>query len=138
MSQKEETVQKLSRLRENLTSEKNGGALLETVDIDREVYKHASGKMVGRQLGEIVGRRAGERLGHAFDERFDRSSITDVVSGVFETDEETETGETEETAEDGSEESGTDVGEMSTEELQSLANQLMEELEQRNETEDDR
>lgn len=150
MSQKEETIQKLSQLRTNLTRE-NSGALREKIDLDTDVpsYDNRIGELVGRQLGEILGRRVGERLGHAFDERFGRetilSSITDPVSNALETDSESDTEESEESASDESSEAAdddsddeefeADLSELSTGKLQSLANQLMDELQQRSETE---
>lgn len=153
MSQKEETIQKLSQLRTNLTRE-NSGALREKINLDTDApsYDNRIGELVGRQLGEILGRRVGERLGHAFDERFGRettlSSITDPVSNALETDSESDTedseesasGESSESADDDSDDSDdeefeADLSELSTGKLQSLANQLMDELQQRSETE---
>lgn len=163
MSQKEETIQKLSQLRTNLTSEENSGTLREKIDIDTDTpsYDNRIGELAGRQLGEILGRRVGERLGHAFDERFGGettlSSITDPVSNALETvsesdteesdteESDTEESDTEESASDESSESAdddsddeefeADLSELSTGKLQSLANQLMDELQQRSETE---
>lgn len=150
MSQKEETIQKLSQIRTSLTSEENDGGLREKIDLDKEVQSYNKiGEIVGRQLGVILGGQVGERLGRAFDERFGGgatlSSITDVVSNALETSRESETESSDEAASnDSSESSSTDsdddsfeavLSEMSTENLQSLANQLMDELQQRSETE---
>lgn len=150
MSQKEETIQKLSQLRTNLTRE-NSGALREKIDLDRDgpSYDNRIGELVGRQLGEILGRRVGERLGHVFDESFGGettlSSLTDPVSNALETDSESDTEDSEESGSDESSESAdddsddeeleADLSELSTGKLQSLANQLMDELQQRSETE---
>lgn len=153
MSQKEETVRKLSQLRSSLTSGESN-ELLDTVDLDTDGVSRGRvvGEVVGRRIGGILGRRMGERLDRVFDERFGGgtvlASVADALADVFTADEESETdtdtensSEPDETSEDearedeGSEDeasdSEVDVSEMSTEDLQSLATQLMNELQQR-------
>lgn len=148
MSQKEETVRKLSQLRSSLTSGESN-ELLDTVDLDTDGVSRGRvvGEVVGQRIGGILGRRMGERLDRVFDERFGGgtvlASVADALADVFTADEESETdtdtensSEPDETSEDeGSEDeasdSEVDVSEMSTEDLQSLATQLMNELQQR-------
>lgn len=169
MSQKEETVRKLKRLRSSLTSEESN-ALLDTIDLDLDLDTdgvsrgRVIGEMIGRRFGGIVGRRVGKRLDRVIDERFDSgtalASVADALADTFKPDGTTDTessGEAneaseeearedeageEETGEDGADEGDNgghefeaDLSEMSTGDLQSLADQLMNELQQRNETE---
>lgn len=165
MSQKEETVQKLTQLRSSLTSEESN-ALLDTIDLDLDTDGVSRGgvigEVIGRQLGGVLGRRVGKRLDCVVEERFDSGTalapVVDALVDIFKpdgttdessdepdeasADEAGEDGGEEETNEDeadeddnGGHEFEADLSEMSTGELQSLADQLMNELQQRNETE---
>ncbi|EMA46537.1 hypothetical protein [Halococcus saccharolyticus] len=160
MSQRDETAEKISELKAQLGSDGGMSGLLDSGTDDTAESDTAEdesdapdtttsgsadlpeiGESVGRTLGGLIGRRLGEAIGREFelDERMvtmamsyldtmeDGEGIERLVgSSADETDEETE-------ADTDSSELSDDFDELSTQELQSLADQLMDELEARSE-----
>lgn len=164
MSQRDETTEKISQLKDRLGSNDGGVTDLldrgdDTADTDGgdESGTDASetsssnadlpevGESLGRTLGGLVGRRLGEALGRNVD--LDERLVTLLVSYLETTDIEgaaeslvagaSDVADTDDTADEGTGNGGSEppeeLDEMSTDELQSLADQLMTELEERSE-----
>jgi len=167
MSQRDETTEKLSQLKEQLGTDDGGVAGLldrgddtdgsdsaDTADGDTDASDAIGsgtadlpeiGESLGRALGGLVGRRLGKALGRNVD--LDERMVSLLVSYLETTDFEgaaeslvgatTDDGDASDTAseddDNGSSEPPDDFDEMSTDELQSMADQLMGELEERSE-----
>lgn len=151
MSQKEETVQKLSQLRDqadlgdevvenalgdgSALSGELGTALLDGIDpedLDADQLG-AIGEAVGRRVGAAAGRKLGERLGRWLDDLLDtEDAVLDSIAEQLGQDSGSSDGEDGANDGDGGDESGgDDLDEMSTEDLQALADDLMDELDER-------
>ena len=164
MSQRDETTEKISQLKDRLGSNDGGVTDLldrgdDTADTDggdgsgTDASETSSsnadlpevGESLGRTLGGLVGRRLGETLGRNVD--LDERLVTLLVSYLETTDIEgaaeslvggaSDVADTDDTADEGTGNGGSEppeeLDEMSTDELQSLADQLMTELEERSE-----
>ena len=164
MSQRDETTEKISQLKDRLgsndggvtdllgrgddTDEGDGGDGSGT-DASETSSSNADlpevGESLGRALGGLVGRRLGEILGRSVD--LDERMVTLLVHYLETTDIEgaaeslvggaSDVADTDDTADEetdnGGSEPSEELDEMSTDELQSLADQLMTELEERSE-----
>ena len=161
MSQRDETTEKISQLKDRLGSNDGGVTDLldrgDDTDGGDESGTDASetsssnadlpevGESLGRTLGGLVGRRLGEALGRNVD--LDERLVTLLVSYLETTDIEgaaeslvggaPDVADNDDTADEGTGNGGSEppeeLDEMSTDELQSLADQLMTELEERSE-----
>ena len=164
MSQRDETTEKISQLKDRLGSNDGGVTDLldrgdDTADTDggdgsgtdasetpsSDADLPEVGESLGRTLGGLVGRRLGEALGRNVD--LDERLVTLLVSYLETTDIEgvaeslvggaSDVADTDDTADEGTGNGGSEppegLDEMSTDELQSLADQLMTELEERSE-----
>jgi hypothetical protein len=161
MSQRDETTEKISQLKDRLGSNDGGvtdlldrgddtdGGDESGTDASETSSSNANlpevGESLGRTLGGLVGRRLGEALGRNVD--LDERLVTLLVSYLETTDIEgaaeslvggaSDVADTDDTADEGTGNGGSEppegLDEMSTDELQSLADQLMTELEERSE-----
>ncbi|EMA51012.1 hypothetical protein [Halococcus salifodinae] len=163
MSQRDETAEKISELKAQLGSDGGMSGLLDSGTDDTAESESSEdesdapdtttsgsadlpemGESVGRTLGGLIGRRLGEAIGREFE--LDERMVT-LATSYLDTMEDGEgagrlvgssTDETDETddeteADTDSSELPEDLDELSTGELQSLADQLMGELEDRSE-----
>lgn len=160
MSQRDETAEKISELKAQLGPDGGVSGLLDSdtddsdasdADVDESDASDDStvesadlpaiGESVGRTLGGLLGRRLGEAIGREFD--LDERTVT-LAMRYLDTMDEAGVERLAGSSDDSDDETGTNAGGdaaelpddldgLSTEELQSLADRLMDELEDRSE-----
>lgn len=155
MSEKDQMREKLSKVTDQIgissDDDSNSSSSAMPSGIDTEKLE-SLGEAVGRRLGGLVGRQAGGRIGRRLTEEPDEGEEREDSSESEEEESDEEGGEEENyegsEGEDGPEDGGEvdengeetqgagslDFDEISDEELQSLAKSLLDELEQRSES----
>lgn len=112
-----------------------GEALLDGIDIEDLDPDRlgAIGEAIGRSLGGTAGRRVGELLGEWIEELFetDDDAVLDSIAEQLDSGNESDGGEGDDETESNGDDSGGDLEGMPTEDLQSLADDLMDELDER-------
>lgn len=148
MSQKEETIRKLSQLKEQSAF---NDAVQDSLDLPSGIEIDVGelsldrlgtiGEALGKALGALIGRRIGEALGRELDLGSENEALVNSLLDQVGSDESADgddgserEGNTEESTSDENADGDGNLNEKSTEELQSLADELMNELDERSES----